>query len=178
MVEAGRGLSEVEMAELRAWEDTHLGGLVLGPDGEPFGTSDWPGWIPPIGAPPWREPSATDGPDDPDGPADNVDDVDPGPVPVPSPDNDGVPVDLLRPTLDHGTVSLGAAGLWTMLVSYYWSCEDDRTITELHEHRPDNVVETDELLAELSAAGMVTVSAEGVVSIDPDHLGVIGPPRA
>jgi hypothetical protein len=62
-----------------------------------------------------------------------------------------------------------------MLVSYYWCCEDDRTIAQLHEHRPQDRVETDELLAELAAVGMVTISASGVVTINPDHLGELAP---
>jgi hypothetical protein len=62
-----------------------------------------------------------------------------------------------------------------VLGSYYWCCEDDRTITQLHEHRPQDRAETDELLAELAAVGMVTISAYGVVTINPDHLGELAP---
>lgn len=62
-----------------------------------------------------------------------------------------------------------------MLVSYYWSCEPDRTITQLHEHRPQDAAETDQLLAELAAVDMVTISAFGVVMINPDHLGELAP---
>ena len=61
---------------------------------------------------------------------------------------------------------------------FYWCGEDDRTITQLHEHRPEDRVETDELLAELAAIGMVTISAAGVVTINPDHLGELAPAEA
>lgn len=98
MLEAGEQFSPEKMAELLAWEDEHLG-RNTGPDGRSFGTSDWPGWVPLIGPPPWREDPATDDPD-------------PDLVPVRSPDNDGVPVDLLRPALERRDISLGAAGLW------------------------------------------------------------------
>jgi hypothetical protein len=96
-------------------------------------------------------------------------------VPVRSPNNDGVPVDLLRPALERRDISAGAAGLWSMLVSYYWCCADDRTITQLHEHRPQDAAETNTLLAELAAVGMVTISADGVVTINPEHLGELAP---
>ncbi|WP_226366982.1 hypothetical protein [Pseudonocardia sp. ICBG162] len=163
LVEAARNFSPETMAELSAWEDEHLGRTV-GPDGDTVGTSDWPGWIPLVGPPPWhRDPTA--------------DAADRDPVPVPAPDNDGVPIDLLRPVLDQQSLSAGAQGLWAMLVSFYWCCEDDRTVTQLHEHGPDSTTEIDMVLGELTAAGMVTVTAHGVVSIDPDHLGVIGPPQ-
>lgn len=161
MVEAGRKFSPEQMAELQAWEGEHLN-RVMGPDGEPLGTSDWPGWVPLIGLPPWREAPATDDPD-------------PDLLPIRSPDNDGVPVDLLRPALERRDISAGAVGLWSMLVSYYWCCKDDRTITQLHEHRPQDRAETDEFLAELVDVGMVTVSAAGVVTINPDHLGELAP---
>ncbi len=62
-----------------------------------------------------------------------------------------------------------------MLVSYYWSCEADRTITQLHDHRPHDAAETDELLAALTAVDMITVSPFGVVTINPDHLGELTP---
>lgn len=98
---------------------------------------------------------------------------------APSPDNDGVPIDVLRPVMERRDLSLGASGLWAMLVSYYWSCEDNRTVAQLHEHRPQDAAETDTLLAELSGAGLVEVlsapSGEQVVSINPDALGVARP---
>lgn len=169
MVEVARRFSAEEMAELQAWDDEHLGGRVLKSDGEPFGTSDWPGWVPLIGPAPWDERPTPDGSE--------TDAPDPGPIPVPSPDNDGVPIDLLRPVLNGRGVSAGACGLWGMLVSYYWSCEDDRTVTQLHEHQPDDITETDTLLSELVAAGMITISASGMVTINPDELGVISPPQ-
>lgn len=172
MVAAARQFSAAEMAELQVWEGEHLGGRALKADGEPFGTSDWPGWAPLIGPAPWDERPVLHASEDAD-PAE----TDPGPVPVPSPDNDGVPIDLLRPVLNSRGLSAGACGLWSMLVSYYWSCEDDRTITQLHAHRPDDVTETDMLLAELTAAGMISISDTEVVTINPDKLGVIAPPR-
>lgn len=162
MVEAGKKFSAEEMAELLAWEREHLGGRTLGPDGDPLGTSDWPGWIPLIGPPPWNEAPESDDP---------VPDL----LPTRSLHNDGVPIDLLRPIFERRDLSSGAIGLWSMLVSYYWSCEADRTITQLHDHRPQDAAETDQLLAELAAAGMVTVSPFGVVTINPDHLGELAP---
>ena len=164
MVEAARKFSPEKMAELLAWEHEHLGGRPLGPDGEPLGTSDWPDWIPLIGPPPWQE-------------APKSDDPDPDLLPQRSRDNDGIPNDLLRPALERRDISTGAVGLWSMLVSYYWSCEDDRTIIQLHDHRPQDAAETDVLLAELAAVGMVTISAYGVVTISPDHLGELAPIR-
>lgn len=61
MARAGKDLSPEKMAELLAWEDEHLG-RTIGPDGEPVGTSDWPGWIPLIGPPPWRKALIADDP--------------------------------------------------------------------------------------------------------------------
>ena len=96
---------------------------------------------------------------------------------APSPENDGVPIDILRPVLDRRDLSMGARGLWTMLVSYYWSCEDNRTVDQLHKHRPQDAAETDSLLAELDEARLIEVitapSGDRVVSINPDALGVV-----
>lgn len=101
---------------------------------------------------------------------------------APSPENDGVPVEVLRPGMERPDMSLGARGLWAMLVSYYWSCEDNRTVAQLHEHRPQDADETDAMLAELCGAGMVEVltapTGDRVVSINPDALGVAPPTSA
>lgn len=96
---------------------------------------------------------------------------------APSPGNDGVPTDVLRPVLDRRDLSMGARGLWMILVSYYWNCEDNRTVDQLHEHRPQDADETDVLLAELDEAGLIEVltasSGERIVSINPDALGAV-----
>jgi hypothetical protein len=117
-----------------------------------LGTSDWPGWASLIGPPP---PDSTQ----------------------PSTLNTGVPVDVLRPVLGRRDASLGSLGLWSMLVSYYWSSEADRTVKQLHEHRPQDAAETDDLVQELSAVGLVRVvpRADGklVVSINVDALSVV-----
>ncbi|MCK2240983.1 MULTISPECIES: hypothetical protein [unclassified Crossiella] len=42
-------LTDQQRAELHAWEEANL-------DGHSVATSDWPGWVPLIGAPPWRNP--------------------------------------------------------------------------------------------------------------------------
>lgn len=157
MADAWEKLPLVKKAELLAWEEEHLGR-----EDETFGTGDWPDWIPLIGPRP-----RLGGPE--------ADDPDPDLLPVRSPDNDGVPVDLLRPALERRDLSAGAAGLWSMLVSYYWCCEADRTITQLHEHRPQDAAETDALLGELAAVGMVTISGDDVVTINPEHLGELAP---
>jgi hypothetical protein len=104
----------------------------------------------------------------------------PGPTNLaPSPENDGMPIEVLRPVMDRRDLSLGARGLWAMLVSYNWSCEDNRTVEQLHEHRPQDADETDALLAELSGVGLIEVlsapSGDCVVSINPDALGVARP---
>jgi len=147
MTNAYSAMTEQQRADLEAWEHEHLG------RDDEVGTSDWPGWIPLIGAPP-------------------------RPDPVPSPENDGVPVDILRPVLDRRDLSIGAKGLWSMLVSYHWCCEPDRTVAQLHEHRPQEIAETDELVQELADASLVRISpradGEHVVSIDTDALGVVG----
>jgi hypothetical protein len=98
---------------------------------------------------------------------------------APSPDNDGVPIDVLRPVMDRSDLSIGARGLWAMLVSYYWSREDNRSVDQLHEHRPQDAAETDALLEELATADLVVVHAapdgSRIVSIDPAGLGTVGP---
>lgn len=43
-------LTEQQRAEFHAWEKENL-------DGHSVATSDWPGWVPLIGAPPWRKQS-------------------------------------------------------------------------------------------------------------------------
>jgi hypothetical protein len=72
---------------------------------------------------------------------------------------------------------VGSLGLWSMLVSYYWSSEANRTVKQLHEHRPQDAAETDDLVQELSAVGLVRVvpraDGELVVSINVDALGVV-----
>jgi hypothetical protein len=46
-------MTDQQRAELHAWEKANL-------DGHRVGTSDWPGWIPLIGAPCWRDRSSTE----------------------------------------------------------------------------------------------------------------------
>ncbi|ODU05883.1 MAG: hypothetical protein ABS81_06345 [Pseudonocardia sp. SCN 72-86] len=101
----------------------------------------------------------------------------PKPNRAPSPDNDGVPINVLRPVMDRCDLSIGGRGLWAMLVSYYWSCEANRSVDQLHEHRPQDVEETDALLEELVGVGLIEVitapDGERIVSINADALGAV-----
>ncbi|GLZ43791.1 hypothetical protein [Actinokineospora sp. NBRC 105648] len=42
-------LTDEQRAEFQAWATANV-------DGHSVGTSDWPGWVPLIGAPPWLAP--------------------------------------------------------------------------------------------------------------------------